>query len=96
MIKLTGVIKKVMPTEQKGNGFNKRVFWLDDESDKYPNTFQLELWKNDVELIDSYQIGEEITCYVDIKGQLWKNKDGNEFVMNTLKCWNIEKDGKIS
>lgn len=94
MIKVSGIIKRINPTETRANGFKKRTFWLCDEEDKYPNTFQFELWKDDVEIIDHYQVGDEITCFIDLKGVVF-TKDGKEFVMNTLKCWNIEKDGKI-
>ena len=44
-------------------------------------------------MIDSYNVGDFITAYIDIKGKHWE-KNGKEGVMNTLKCWNIEKEGK--
>jgi hypothetical protein len=44
-------------------------------------------------MIDSYKAGDFVTAYIDIKGKYWE-KNGKEGVMNTLKCWNIEKDGK--
>lgn len=98
MIKITGTIKKVFPTEVKSNGFHKRIFWLDDDTEKYPNVFQFELWKDDVIMIDSYEVGDVVTCFIDLKGRYW-NKEVNgkieqEGVMNSLKCWNIEKNGK--
>ena len=91
MIKLTGVIKKVFPTETFNN-FEKRVFWLDDQADKYPNIHSLELWKNDVEMIDHYKVGDFVTAYIDIKGKYWEKADKSG-VINSLKCWNIEKEG---
>jgi hypothetical protein len=93
MIKLSGKIKKVFSTETFSN-FEKRTFWLEEVSDKYPNTFQLELWKQDCTMIDNYELGDFITVYVDIKGKYW-NKNDKEGVMNTIKCWNIEKEGKL-
>lgn len=93
MIKIYGTIKKIMPTETLSGGFTKRLFWLDDEEDKYPNTFQFELWKDDVNMIDSYEVGDVVTCFIDLKGKHWK-RDDKEGVMNSLKCWNIEKNGK--
>ena len=93
MIKLSGKIKKVFSTEVFNN-FEKRTFWLDDIADKYPNTWQLELWKADTDMIDHYLVGDYVTVYIDIKGKFWSKGDGKEGVMNTLKCWNIEKEGK--
>lgn len=92
MIKLSGKIKKIQETES-WNNFEKRCFWLEDIADKYPNTWLLELWKTDTAMIDEYKVGDFITCYIDIKGKFWE-KEGREGVINTLKCWNIEKDGK--
>lgn len=92
MFKLQGKIKKVFPTETFNN-FEKRIFWLDSGHEKYPNTWCLELWKNDTKMIDNYQEGDFITAYIDIKGKYWVRHDGKEGVMNSLKCWNIEKDG---
>jgi hypothetical protein len=96
MIKLTGKIQKIFQTEVRGSAdkpFSKRLFWLQEVSDKYPSIWQLELWQGDCTMIDAFGVGDYVTCYIDIKGQHW-SKDGREGVMNTLKCWNFEKDGK--
>lgn len=99
MIKLTGKIKKIFEPVVFGD-FEKRVIWLEEETNgqRYPNTWQLELWKEDSKMLDSYNEGDYVTCFVDIKGKLIskeKSRDGDEWVSNTLKCWNIEKDGKL-
>ena len=93
MIKLSGKLRKVFDAQTFPN-FEKRVFWVDDISEKYPNTWQFELWGKDVEMIDHFQVGDFLTFYVDIRGKVWSNAEGKEGVMNTIKCWNIEKDGK--
>jgi hypothetical protein len=93
MIKLSGKIKKIFKTEIFNN-FEKRTFWLEDIAEKYPNTWQLELWKSDIDMIDNYSVGDYVTVYIDIKGKYWSKDDGKDGVMNTLKCWNIEKEGK--
>jgi hypothetical protein len=92
MIKLSGEIEKIFESEVKGS-FEKRKLWLKQTLDKYPNTWQLECWQGDCNMLDSFSEGDFITCYIDIKGNQWTNNNGT-FVMNTLKCWNIEKDGK--
>jgi len=98
MIKLSGKIKKKFETAVFGN-FEKRTLWLEEvtSDNRFPNTWQLELWKEDTKMLDSYEEGDYVTCYVDIKGKLIpkeKSRDGDEWVSNTIKCWNIEKDGK--
>ena len=94
MIKIFGTIEKIFPTEIKGNGFEKRIFWLKDNDEKFPNTFQLECWKADTPMLDSYSVGDKVTCYIDLKGKLFLGRDGEDKVTNSMKCWNIEKEGK--
>lgn len=92
MIKLIGKIKKIFPTETYGT-FDKRVVWIEEQTEKYPNTWQLELWKEDCPMADNYKEGDFVTAYIDIKGKFWE-KEIKSGVMNTLKCWNFEKEGK--
>ncbi len=92
MIKLVGKIKKIQDKETHG-GFDKRLMWLEEVVDKYANTWQLECWKDDCPMLDNYDEGDYVTCYIDIKGKYWSKEDGRHGVMNSLKCWNIEKDG---
>lgn len=96
MIKISGKIIEILDSQTFGveKTFEKRNFWIEEISDKYPNTFQLELWQQDCDMINSYNVGDFITAYIDLKGKLWE-KNGNKGVMNTLKCWNIEKEGKL-
>ena len=93
MTKLQGKITKIFEKETYNN-FDKRIFWIKEIADKFANSFSLELWKDDCKMIDNYKIGDYVTIYIDIKGKSFTRKDGTDGVMNTLKCWNIEKDGK--
>jgi len=92
MIKLIGKIKKILPTETFPN-FLKKIIWLEETVDAYANMWMLEVWNKDVPMMDNYKEGDVVTAYVDIKGRYWQNNDGKDGVINTLKCWNIEKDG---
>jgi hypothetical protein len=93
MNKLSGNVLKIFDTVQYGN-FEKRKVWLEEvtNSDRSPNVWELELWKGDCEMLDNYKEGDYITCYVDIKGKVINAKD-KDWVANSLKVWNIEKDG---
>jgi len=93
MTKLQGKITKIFETTKHNNNFYKRIFWIQ-EIGEYANTFELQLWKGDCNMIDNYKVEDYVTIYIDIKGKSFPRKDGTEGVINTLKCWNIEKDGK--
>lgn len=92
MVKLRGKIKRIFDSETF-NTFEKRVVWLDNMSEQYPEVWSLECWNADCKMLDNYKVGDYITAYVDIKGKYWTKID-KEGVMNSLKLWNIEKDGK--
>ena len=92
MIKVSGKIKEIFPTETFGT-FEKRVVWLEEVADKYANTYSLEIWGTDCPMVDSYKVGDYVTAFVDLKGKYYE-KNGKEGVINSLKCWNFEKDGK--
>ena len=94
MIKLSGKINRIFDS-QTFETFEKRIFWMEDNfNENYPNIFALELWNKDCKMIDNYSVGDYITAYIDVKGKHWQ-RDGKEGVMNTLKCWNIEKEGVL-
>jgi hypothetical protein len=97
MDKLSGIITKKFDTQSFGT-FEKRKFWLEEvtNSERFPNTWELELWKADCSLLDNYKVGDYVICYIDIKGKIIpKGKDG-EWVANSLKCWNFEKEGTLA
>jgi single-strand DNA-binding protein len=93
MLTLEGKLIKVLDTKVTNNGFAKRMFYIDDCAQKFRNVFVLELWKDDCNMIDNYKQGDWIKVYVDIKGIFWSDEKGEMIAKNTLKCWNIEKDG---
>jgi hypothetical protein len=98
MIQLSGRIIKYFPQETRGTAqkpFDKIVFWLEEVTDNetFKNIWQLELWQDDCKMAKHYQVGEYVTCYIDIKGRRWQ-KDDREGVMNSLKCWNFEREGR--
>lgn len=92
MIKVSGKIKEIFPTETFGT-FEKRVVWLEEVAEKYANTYSLEIWGTDCPMADNYKVGDYVTAFVDLKGKFYE-KNGKEGVINSLKCWNFEKDGK--
>lgn len=82
---LSGTIKKINPSEVKGT-FEKRIFHLGEEKDKYPSVWSLEAHQAFCNELDKYSVGDKIECHVDISGREWNDK-----AFNTLKCYRINK-----
>lgn len=89
-IKLSGIIETIFPSEIIGTSFEKRVFYLQEHGSQYPNTWQLETWNGDCNILDNFKNGDHVVCSVDVRGKAWKKGD-RAGVINTLKCWSITK-----
>ena len=89
---IQGILTDVFPSEIFGN-FEKRVAWVQETDVQYPNTFALEFHQGDANILDNFVPGDVVKCSVDLRGRKW-SKNGKEGVMNTLKCWKMERLGQ--
>ena len=84
-IKLIGDVK-----EYGSNGFTKREFVLTTE-EKYPQEVKLELYKDDCEVLEDYDVGDSIEATFNIKGNEYK---GNYYV--NLQAWKLSSSSEES
>jgi single-strand DNA-binding protein len=82
-IKLIGDVK-----EYGSNGFTKREFVLTTE-EKYPQEVKLELYKDDCEVLEDYDVGDSIEATFNIKGNEYK---GNYYV--NLQAWKLSSSSE--
>lgn len=87
---ITGKISEIFDAEIVGNNFEKRVFYIEEQGSKWPNTWQLELQQGKCNDLDHYKVGEDVICKVEIKGRKWVSRDGREMIFTTLKVNDIE------
>lgn len=88
---ITGVIYEIRNVERYSD-FRKRVFLVQELNVKYPNTWQLEMWHDDVDILNLFQVGNIVECNVSVKGKLCEGKNsGKDFVINILKCNEISR-----
>ncbi len=81
---IKGKIKVINEVKEYGsNGFTKREFVLTTE-EKYPQEVKLELYKDDCNLIEDYDIGDSLEATFNIKGNEYK---GNYYV--NLQAWKL-------
>lgn len=86
---LTGKVTDIFPSEIFGN-FEKRVAWILEMDVQYPNHYSIEFHQGDANLLDSIVPGDVVKCSVDVRGRRFE-KNGKAGVINTLKCWRIER-----
>ena len=76
------------------NGFTKREFVIkltgEGENSQYPNYVALELIKDKCALLDTCQVGQEITAHFNLSGRLWSAPGKPEKCFTSLQAWRIE------
>jgi len=85
---LKGTIKLIRPIQQISATFSKREFVIETQ-ENYPQTIQLELHADRVDIIDSFTEGQEVECHINIRGKMWTSPQGEDKYFNTLVCWKI-------
>ena len=92
MFSMNGKIVVKNDTQQIKDTFKKREFVISDEGSQYPQEIMFQLVQDKCDLIDPYQIGDEIKVNFNIRGRRWENpKTGEIRFFNSLDAWRIEK-----
>ncbi len=81
---LTGKIKLIQEAKTFDSGFTKREMVVIVEDGKYPQEINLEFVQDKVALLDSLQVGQEVTVTFDIRGREYNGR-----YFNNLQGWKI-------
>ena len=91
MCTVTGKLIVIENEEIVGtSNFKKRVFVVE-SSEQYPQSIQLELHQDRVDLIDPYNLGDEVAVFINIRGKAYTPPLGETKYFNTLVAWKIAK-----
>ena len=82
---LTGKVKLVQDAQTFSSGFTKRELVVTVEDGKYPQEINLEFLQDKVSLLDSLQVGQEVTIAFDIRGREYNGR-----YFNNLVGWKID------
>lgn len=95
-LEIIGKIVEKYPTIQVSERFKKREFCLDITEEvngnSYPNYAKLQLAQSKCEVLDSYNIGEEVKVQFNVRGSKFE-KDGKVQYFTILDVWKIERVG---
>lgn len=91
MCTVTGKLIVIENEEIVGtSNFKKRVFVLE-SSEQYPQSIQLELHQDRVDLIDPYNLGDEVAVSINIRGKAYTKPLEPTKYFNTLVAWKIAR-----
>lgn len=90
-MEITGKIKKIDETKTYGaSGFKKRELVVTTD-EQYPQMLLVEFVQDKCDLLDNYNVGEDVKVNINLRGREWINPEGEAKYFNSIQGWRIEK-----
>jgi hypothetical protein len=77
---------------ERGTFKSRKVWVIDDENADYPQTIEVEVAQDKVNLFNNFRSGQPLTVSINLRGREWTNPQGEVKVFNTLQCWKVTSD----
>ena len=89
-MEVQGKIKMIGETQTFGNnGFRKREMVITTE-EQYPQHILVEFVQDKTDLLNNYQVGQDVKISINIRGREWINPQGEAKYFNSVQGWRIE------
>lgn len=90
-MEVQGKIKIKGETQTFGaKGFAKRELVVTTD-EQYPQMIMIEFVQDKCDLLDPYNVGDNVKVSINIRGREWVNPEGVAKYFNSLQGWRIEK-----
>lgn len=88
-MEVQGKIKMIGETQTFGsNGFRKREIVIT-TAEQYPQHILVEFVQDKVELLDKFQVGQDVIININVRGREWTNPQGEVKYFNSIQGWRI-------
>ena len=89
-MEVQGSVKMVGETQSFGsNGFRKREIVVTTE-EQYPQHIMVEFVQDKTDLLNSYQVGQQVKISINLRGREWVNPQGETKYFNSIQGWRVE------
>lgn len=89
-MEITGKLEAIFDTQKVSEKFMKRDFVIKtEESTPYPQLISVQVTQDKCQILDLYNIGDEVKIQINIKGRMWNGPQGVKY-FNTIEAWRIE------
>lgn len=89
-MEVEGKIKHIDITREYGsNGFRKREVVVTTQ-EQYPQHILVEFVQDKTNLLDAYQVGQDVKIGINLRGREWVNPQGETKYFNSIQGWRIE------
>ena len=89
-MELTGKVKVVQNEVEKGTFKSRNIVVTTDE--QYPQDISVQFVQDKCTLLDKFQVGENVTIGINLRGREWTNPQGEAVYFNTIQGWKINKN----
>ena len=87
---ISGKIKLIGETKEYGsNGFRKRELVVTTQ-EQYPQNILVEFIQDKCDLMNTYQVGQDVKIGINLRGREWVNPEGQTKYFNSIQGWRIE------
>ncbi len=91
-MEVTGILKVKFDTNVVSERFKKRDFVLTVEpGSPYPQHVTFQLVQDKVNILDNFNVGDEVKVLFNLKGREWTSPQGEIKYFNTIDAWRMEK-----
>jgi len=90
-MEVTGKVKVIASTQEVGTGGFKKRDIVVTTDEQYPQHISVQFVQDKCELLDKFNVGENVTIGVNLRGREWINAQGETQYFNTIQGWKINK-----
>ena len=88
-MEVLGKVKLINPVQQVSASFKKRELVVTTE-EQYPQHILIEFAQDKTDLLNNYNVGEQVKVSINLRGREWVNPQGETKYFNSIQGWRIE------
>ena len=89
-MEILGRVKVINPEQQISATFKKRELVVTTD-EQYPQHILIEFAQDKTDLLNNYNVGEQVKVSINLRGREWVNPQGETKYFNSIQGWRIEK-----
>ncbi len=90
-MEVSGRVKMIDVTKEVGSGGFKKRDIVVTTDEQYPQYISVQFVQDKCELLNNYQVGDNVKIDINLRGREWTNNQGETVYFNTIQGWRIAK-----
>ena len=89
-MEVVGKVKVINAVQQVSASFKKRELVVTTD-EQYPQMIMIEFTQDKCDLLNNYNVGEQVKVSINLRGREWINPQGEAKYFNSIQGWRIER-----